>query len=238
MLKSFIKTPEIEFLCHEEDIGIIPAPYPANKLMPNWYKALPGKIGNKGLESSTIKRCNPFLDSMSIGWIIPLAADIEFVTNDDAGGVNYKWSFYKTMIENHNVDQISTAKCPHPGTPKPPMKFINHWAIRVPKDYSVLFVPPLNRADPRFTCMSGMVDCDNYFEFVNFPFLFNTPNYSGLLEAGTPLIQAIPIKRSTLIKKSSTKKMSEKDLQTLDKTRRKRKSHESYYRDSIHEKKV
>lgn len=236
-LFSAIKTQEIEFLCDKEDVGVIPEPYQAKKLMPNWFKALPPKLGKGGLESSTIKRCNPFLDAMSVGWIIPLAADVQFTTNEDASGVNYKWSFYKPMIENHSKEQISTDKAPNPLTPKPPMKFMNYWIIRAPKDYSLLFVPPLNRPDPRFQCLSGMVDCDGYFEYVNFPFTFNQPDFHGIIEAGTPLVQVIPIKRSTLDIKTTIAEMDLADKEELELTRRKRASHESLYRDKIWSKK-
>jgi len=70
MFKSVFKDDVIEFLCAEEDYGIIPTPYPAKKNIPDWYKALPPKIGNKGLKSSTLKRCMPFLDAMMVGYII------------------------------------------------------------------------------------------------------------------------------------------------------------------------
>jgi len=233
-LKSVVKTPEIEFLCFEDDFGIIPEPYPARKYMPEWFKALPPKINKENkLENSTIKRCAPFLDSMTVGWIIPLVADVQFITNDDASGVNYKWTFHRTLVENHNYDQISTDRCPNPNLPKPPMKFLNWWAIKVPPGYSVLFVPPLNRQDPRFTCMSGFVDVDGYFEFINFPFFFNEPNYTGIVEAGTPLVQAIPIRRDAILSKEKIRKFDKKDHDDLSKTRKFRSVHESVYRDKI-----
>lgn len=236
MLKSVIKTPEIEFLCAQEDVDVIPKPYPARKFIPDWFKALPPKL-HDGLEASTIKRCNPFLDAMSAGWIIPLAADVEFSSNEDMSGVSYKWSFYKSMVENHGMNQITTEKAPNPLAPKPPMKFMNYWAIKVPKGYSVLFVPPLNRPDPRFTCLSGFVDCDGYFEYVNFPFTFNQPNFQGIIPAGTPLIQVIPIKRADLQLKERIRGMNKDDENLLALTRRKRASHESHYRDRVWTKK-
>lgn len=233
-LKSVIKTPEIEFLCHEEDFGIIPEPYPARKLVPDWFKALPPKVNKQNkIENSTIKRCAPFIDAMSVGWIIPLAADVEFISNGDLSGIDYKWTFYKKMVENHSKEQISTAEAPHPELPKPPMKFLNWWAIKVPKGYSVLFVPPLNRPDYRFTCMSGFVDCDGYFEYVNFPFMFHQPNYTGIIAAGTPLVQAIPIKRDGLLKRSKIRSFTKEDHDDLETTRKRRKVHESIYRDFI-----
>lgn len=233
-LKSVIKTPEIEFLCEEDLYGIMPEPYPARKFMPEWFRELPPKINRENkIENSTIKRCAPVLDAMSVGWIIPLCGDVEFITNNDASGVNYKWTFPRVLVENHNVDQISTKQAPHPMTPKPPMKFLNYWGIRVPKGYSVLFVPPLNRQDPRFTCISGFVDCDGYIEYINFPFFFNNSNYTGIVEAGVPLVQAIPIRRDTLISKARTRMFKKEDHEELNRLRLKRKVHESIYRDFI-----
>ena len=233
-LKSVIKTPTIEFLCEEDLYGMMPEPYPARKFMPEWYKELPPKCNRENkIENSTLKRCAPVLDAMSVGWIIPLCGDVEFITNNNASGVNYKWSFMRTLVENHSVDQISTPNAPHPQTPKPPMKFLNYWAIKVPKGYSVLFVPPLNRQDTRFTCMSGFVDCDGYFEYINFPFFFNIPSYTGIVEAGVPLVQAIPIKRDGIITRSNIRKFTKEDHTDIQTTRNRRKTHESIYRDFI-----
>lgn len=233
-LKSAIKTPEIEFLCYAEDIDVIPKPYPARKLMPQWYKDLPQKINEQNkLDNSTIKRCAPFLDAMCLGWIIPLAADVEIITNVDGSELQWKSNFYRTMIESHGAAQIQTSDSPHPHNPKPPMKFLNWWLMKVPSDYSILFVPPLNRSDFRFECISGLVDVDEYFEFINFPFFFTEKNFTGILKQGTPLVQAIPIKRNTLSIKDTARALNDKDQKALELTRRKRQAHESHYRDNV-----
>ncbi len=228
-LKSVIKTPTVEFLCHKEDFGVIPAPYPARKHMPDWYKKLPPRVdGQTKFNSGTVKRCAPFLDAMSIGWIIPLAADVEFVTNADATGVDYKWTFHRAMVEIHGSAQLAG----HPELPKPPMKFLNHWLIRCPKDYSLLFMPPLNRADPRFECASGLVDADRYLEFINFPFFFKKAGFTGIVTQGTPLVQVVPLHRSLI---DVDYKIDMLDLGTMgdvEHTRRQRGAHESLYRDS------
>lgn len=234
MFKSIIKTPEIEFYCEEEDYNVIPEPYPSRKYLPDWYKAIPPRVDNVNkLKSSTIKRCPPFLDAMSMGWIIPLAASVDFSTNDDASFINYNSNFYKSIIENHAYGQVTTDACPNPNMPKPPMKFMNYWYIKVPKGWSVLFLPPMNRPDPRFTCISGVVDCDGYNEYVNFPFFFNTPNYTGIVKAGTPLVQVIPIRKSELMKKHTIRKINKKDQEIINNTRKKRSCNESLYRDTV-----
>lgn len=228
--KSIKEIPTIEFLCKKEDVGIIPEPYPARKLMPDWYKNLPPKVEKKNiLENSTIKRCPPFLDAMVLGWIIPLAADVEFITNSDASGLNHKTKFHKSMIESHSQSQVEG----NPHTPKPPMKFMNYWAIKITKGWSVLFLPPMNRPDFRFECVAGMVDCDGYFEYINFPFYFTQKNYTGILKAGTPLVQVIPMKRDDLLTKANIKTFTVEDEERLAWTRRKRGAQESNYRDNI-----
>ena len=235
---SFLRRqePKLEFLCFEDDLGNIPEPYPARKLIPSWYKALPMKLGT-GFEQSTLKRCPPFLDAMVTGWIIPLVADVYIESNEDCSYVKYDTTYPRPMVENHGQNQVSSDKCPAPHLPKPPIKWMNYWAIKCPKGYSLLFVPPLNRADERFTCFSGMVDCDGYFEFVNFPFVCNKPNAKEIVPAGTPLMQVIPIKRDSLFNKHIIRSFTEADHKELRDTQRKRQSHESHYRDNIWERK-
>jgi|SRR6478609_38089 len=244
MLKSWLKTKEIEFLCQKEDFGVIPEPIPARKFLPEWFKKLEPKIGGENkLTNSTIKRCAPFLDAMTMGWIIPLAADIEMQTNDTGDGINYKWTFYKKMIENHGKDQLNPSTGPqHPSMPKPPMKFLNYWYIKCPAGYSLLFVPPLNRADQRFECIAGMVDSSymsgdgEALEYINFPFFFKQTNYTGLIKAGTPLVQVIPIKLddvSLSSNKANIRVITDDEDALVQKTRRKRSSQESFYRDKL-----
>ena len=226
-----IKSPGIEFLCHAEDWDVIPKPYPARKFLPEWYKKIPQKIDEENkLENSTIKRCAPVLDAFCIGWIIPLAADVEFVTNDDASSITWKSNFYREMVQTHGQAQINAPGKSHPESPKPPLKFLNWWQVKLSPGYSVLFVPPLNRADSRFECMSGMVD-EGYEEFVNFPFFFKQPSYTGIVKQGTPLVQAIVIKKEEF--DVTCRSLTDEDVAAIELTRRKRRAHESLYRDHI-----
>lgn len=230
-LKSVIKTPEIEFLCYPEFKDIIPEPKPANKSLPDWYKKLPQYTN--GIQGETIKRCPPFLDALTLGWTIPLAADLKVKVNDDGSQIDFDSRVNFSLVEKHGMEQITSEKSPNPICPVQPLKFINRWMIKVPKDYSVLFVSPFKNEETRFTCMPGVVHCDEYNNFVNFPFIFNVRNYEGIIEAGTPLVQAIPIKRDTLIKKSSVRSINENEMKEHEKTLRKQRVHMSYYRDFI-----
>lgn len=225
-----ITTPTIQFLTHEKNKGIIPEPYPAAQYMQNWYKKLSHRVGTKGLHTGTVKRCAPFLDAMSLGYIIPLAGDIEVQMSEDGATVNTESEFYEKIIGLHSNFQLGDD---HPSRPSPALKFSNFWAIKVPRGWSVLFVSPLNRPDSRFECFSGVVECDKYFNYINFPFFMKDLNFSGIIPQGTPMVQAIPFKRSGVKTKHSIGDATVKDVVELEKTSRSLKAHESYYRDSI-----
>ncbi len=87
--------PRIEFLCAPEDKGVIAEPVLARTTQPAWFKRLPGQDGaqlsatNNGL---TVKRCVPFLDALSIGWIVPLAATVRLEISDGGRAVSAGWS--------------------------------------------------------------------------------------------------------------------------------------------------
>ena len=167
MIFNKINKSKIKFFCDPECENVIPEPYPARKLIPSWYKRLPNFTDSPDgkFDFKTLKRCPPFLDAISSGWIIPLAADVQFNIVDEGTGVSWESEFYRPMVENHTLDQIST----HPNHPMIPIKILNHWIIETPPGWSCLFVPPLNRPDKNLDLMSGIVETDKYFEYINFP---------------------------------------------------------------------
>jgi hypothetical protein len=118
------------------------------------------------------------------------------------------------------------------------MKFLNYWMIKVPPEYSLLFVPPLNRTEKRFTLFSGIVDAPYpEREYVNFPFTFEQAGFSGIISAGTPLAQVIPIRKDALLPKYRSRPFTAKDIVETQKLRNRRNNvHESLYRDNLHKK--
>ena len=118
------------------------------------------------------------------------------------------------------------------------MKFLNYWLIKTPPDYSLLFVPPLNRIEKRFMCYSGIVDYPYYqYEYINFPFFFTQNNFSGIIEAGTPLMQVIPIRKDFLLPSHRSRVVTEEDKKNQSWIRKvKGLVHESVYRNFIHKK--
>lgn len=72
---------------------MIAAPVPAKAYLPDWFRKLPAVddsvtgLNNTGL---TVKRCMPFLDAMTTGWVLLLPATVrldisEGGTRVDAG---------------------------------------------------------------------------------------------------------------------------------------------------------
>lgn len=230
-------TEKIEFLCAEEDFGVIPKPFKAGKNIPDWFKALPMKLDDEGFNTSTVKRCMPFLDALTTGWIIPLAADVHFVTTED-GGWQAKWNYPKDLVGSHSQQQISTDRAPNPLVPRPALKWLNYWMIKTPPEYSLLFVPPLNRKEERFTVFSGIVD-QPYAEreYINFPFTLNDLGFRGIIPAGTPLVQVIPFKKDDLLSEAICREFTFDEIDATEHMRKIRSTvHESIYRDNIHKK--
>jgi hypothetical protein len=169
-------------------------PQPASKFIPEWYKLTESYIGGKreptgaGLTSGTIKRCIPVFDVITAGYIISLPADVYVTQKDNAP--YYEWSNLG-LVQFHPVEQAPL----HPsfnGFSYP--KWINPWAIKTAPGYSSLFVQPFHRSAD-FTILPAIVDTDTYSAPVNFPFVLNNSKFEGIIAAGTPIAQVIPIKR-------------------------------------------
>jgi hypothetical protein len=69
----------IKFRCPPELENVLPRPIPAIRGLPDWFKALPqncvSSISQKKL--MTIKKCPPFIDAMTYGFLMPLTADLK-----------------------------------------------------------------------------------------------------------------------------------------------------------------
>lgn len=187
--------PKIRFLCAPEDEGVIAPPVPAKAHLPDWFRKLPAVDPQKlapGDTGLTVKRCMPFLDAMTTGFILPLAATVRLEIRDEGRTVTAGWDFDKTMVSNHGAHQVAG----HPKSQTPPCKFHNYWSIRTPKGWSCLFVPLLNRPDPVFETVAGVVDTDSYVAPIHFPFFARGGDGLHELEKGTPIVQVIPFQRA------------------------------------------
>jgi hypothetical protein len=72
---------------------------------------------------------------------------------------------------------------------------------------------PLNRTDLPFYTLSGIVDSDNYMGEGKVPF-FIKKDFTGIIPAGTPIVQIIPIKTDEVWKSEKAEHlMQERDKQ-------------------------
>lgn len=174
------------------------APVPASRVIPEWFKKTKPYLNDSGkqeLDSSfqpqeSIKKCMPVFDALTAGYVIPTYHDL-WVKKNDNGDIVYITSG-DVNINFHPVIQAPY----HPKMNHHPYpKWDNPWAIETPKGYSCLFIPPVHGGNKYFTIVEGIVDTDMYPSPVLFPFVLNDVNFEGLIPAGTPMVQVIPIKR-------------------------------------------
>ena len=178
----------IEFHTKPEFVDEFPRPYPANQNLPEWLRQMP-REGAPGM--TTVKRCPPFVEAMTCGYIIPLATDITIAVHADR--IEMASTGYTEPFGGmHSQDQF-------PGAPfanLPAIKFRNPWLIKTPPGYSTLFLPPVNRFDAPFMPFTGIVETDTYYRSIAFPAIcLLQPGQQAVLKRGTPLVQAIPIRR-------------------------------------------
>ena len=190
----------LTFRCPKELDGLIPPPVPAAQGLPGWLKAMPSTAFSALIagEDNTVKRCPPFVDAMTCGFLIPLVCDVKIANGEltwdnelpPGGAVD----FLRSPIGVHDPGQVT-------GTPlfdaeRFLIKFHNLWTIEAPEGYSLLFTHPVNRFDLPFTTLTGLVECDTYHDaWIHFPARWNEPNFNGVLPKGTPIAQCFLIKR-------------------------------------------
>jgi hypothetical protein len=135
----------------------------------------------------------PVLDAITTGYILKTYTDI-YVKKEE-GNLVFEWAqdAFET-ISFHGAFQLVNYK--NLDLPQGLPKLRNPWGIKTPKDYSCLFINPLHRPDCGIKILEGIVDTDNYFNSVQFPFIVDE-GFTGTIPAGTPIVQVIPFKRSS-----------------------------------------
>jgi hypothetical protein len=190
----------ITFRCPPELEAILPRPIPAVAGLPDWFKSMPATAFSDLLqtEQMTVKKCPPFIDAMTFGFLIPLVTDLHVENESFTWQLDFPSgaiaSYARSPLDFHDSSQVT-------GTPLFDadsfiLKFNNFWRIETPPGYSLLVTHPVNRYDLPFTTLTGLVDTDLYKDsFINFPAQWRNPNFQGVLPKGTPIAQCLPVKR-------------------------------------------
>jgi len=185
---------KITFCAINKDmLEVWPHPKPASYFIPKEYKKLE-RFKDNNMYNATVKTCIPFLDSLTAGYIIPF--DQDYLVDP----VETDFSVSPANKEQHDFGFHNQSQLPeewHKTTGDNAGKFHNKWLIKTPPGYSCLFIKPMNRLEPRFEIISGIVDTDNYINTINFPFILHKRNEQFLIKKGEPMVQVIPFKRES-----------------------------------------
>ncbi|NDB58431.1 hypothetical protein EB001_08295 [bacterium] len=175
---------------------VVPEPKPAKTYIPEWYKDIKVskdmKIGPTGELNfdGRIKKCVPFLDGLTSGYIQESWTDI-FIENTD-NAIRFGNSTGPEIV------QIRESVSPTISDVYYPIEFLwqIQWFPKLPKGWSAIITHPLNRIDLPFSSLSGIFDSDVFYHGGpgNYPFYIHK-GFSGLIPAGTPMYQIIPFKR-------------------------------------------
>ena len=193
---------KITFIPSSEQVErAIDRPQPASQVLPDWYKRAhtgrdqllpPGELPNR----FTYKACMPFGDAMRHGYIQSTWCDVMIDTTIDEPSL-----LQRTLVDV--VGSRNNTSGHHSYVPRD-IDFIQMieftwkmaWIPKTPKGWSVLITHPLNRFDLPFMVTSGIIDSDRFHHapFGNIPFYMKR-NYKGIIPAGTPMFQILPIRR-------------------------------------------
>ena len=103
---------KVVFRCPPELQGLIPEPVAARRGLPDWLKDMSSHVlsDELGLDIETVKQCPPFVDAMSGGFLMPLAADIRV----EGGRLSWQWdlpasptiAYPRAPVSFHLPDQL------------------------------------------------------------------------------------------------------------------------------------
>jgi hypothetical protein len=188
----------IRFFAKNEVAEIGHSPLPLKRLVPEWYRQAESYWKSEdGHEGEGLKKCMPYMDTLMTGYAILTPYDI-FVKEGPKGELDLSWNAPESIpafVAERPKELGSTM-------PRPAGHHPNHlvwsgvWGFKTPRGYSALVTHPLNRFDLPFTTTSGIIDSDEWYAPGNIPF-FIKQGFTGVIPAGTPFAQVIPIKRNS-----------------------------------------
>lgn len=189
----------------------IPCPKPAKLYIPDWYKDIKANndidLDGSSQSISDIKRCMPFLDGLTSGYIQETWTEIGIRVNPD-GSITYASATKPDIISSREISSTPISNKYYQ------VEFLwkMHWLPKLPKGWSAIVTSPINRPDLPFTAFTGIIDSDNFHQTDgtggNYPFLIEQ-GFQGIIPIGTPMYQIIPFKREDW--NSSTAQYNEMD---------------------------
>ena len=183
--------------------GLLKKPNSAISYIPKWYKNQKLfsneennllKAYKKGNFLYTYKLCLPVVDSLTAGYMVELPADV-IVTNQSSDGYVplLRWTVDFKVLDSQ--ENITLGNYPIPtGYNNTFFRWRMFWHFKTPKDYSLWVTHPSHRHDLPFFTLNGFIDTDKHPNDLLLPF-FIKDGFEGIIQAGTPIAQILPIKR-------------------------------------------
>jgi len=216
MINMFKKKPILQY---ESAIETYPNVItPAKNNIPEWYRKIPKWKNNEMFEigkafNFTVKHCIPFMDSLTVGYMIVLPNDL-YVKN--VHGVPYV-TWKDTEFPPKWRDEVADLNLVPTG--HYPMEYTWQTAVAnlIPIGYSLLLTHPLNRHDLPFTTVSGVVDGGLVMGPTGAIPFYIKKDFEGIIPQGTPIAQLIPFRQENWSSKK-TKGLLKKANENMIKT--------------------
>lgn len=175
-------------------------PITATRAIPDWFKAIPPEVPitthvGSTRDRSTVKKCVPFIDAMTSGYMLCLPQDIEIKRTN--GSIHVFWGVQRSSGAIFDVDTPAHRSS---GIPVPEGYGPEVWRvalyprIKTPKGTSILVTHPFNRYDLPFLTLSGVIDTDLSVR-PSVANIYLKENFDGVLKKGTPIAQVFPFIR-------------------------------------------
>jgi hypothetical protein len=193
----------VRFRCDPALIDWLPRPQPARDALPDWLRRMPPTAFSEshGRSVRTLKQCPPFIDAMTCGFVLTLPCEVRVAR----GEFSWRWSLPTLGVREHTRSPLSfhvpaqAEGAPFHDGRHAILKFNSFWTIELEEGWSLLATHPLNRHDLPFRTLTGLVDSDRFHDVgIFFPALWTNKTFEGVLPAGTPIAQCIPILREPI----------------------------------------
>ena len=190
----------IKFYAANSPAADVQPPIPSGTRLPSYLRSIPAPTRSQpifdesGEYETNVRACAPFLDAVSAGWTQYSWSDVYIDVN--GAEIHYYFSDNQVPVMKHRQMHPEMAQAYSEYLPVECM-WISQWQPQTPAGYSLLITHPLNRPDLPFLTTSGIIDADVFTVEGNgqVPFYLRA-GFSGLIPAGTPLYQLIPIRRA------------------------------------------
>jgi hypothetical protein len=209
-LRSIFQKPNHQKIIFEEaDLAakhLLEIPKPISTVVPQWFKKdylfsngvrdVLEQVKSKTSSGASYKMCVPLTDSMTAGYVLTTsaAATVKNVGTDEY--VPYiEWRVDWNVCDTLQEEALQNYPIPY-GYSRHCFRWYTNWIVRTPKNYSLWVTHPAHRHDLPFFTLNGFVDTDRHPNKLLLPF-FVREGFEGVIPAGTPIAQIIPVKRDT-----------------------------------------